>query len=476
MANLPALQPVNIQPVDIPNALSAHYKLQQMQQSQDYNNALMTAGPGLVSDDPTQQKNALATVAKYNPAAALQFQSAEMAKVKSASDMKLQHFQQSAQFFGGLASLPDDQVVQQASQSLAFAKAQGADTSQFEPIIARGNPAEIKSLAATLARNSLSMADQIKQQDTQWTQNHTTQRDKVADNFKRQEIGIQQQNANTNASKAVAPPLDANPELDPTSKDILSQTGLSMNGFMYLTGQASKLGRDAATRNAAAAEAKAFAKRSGTDVSTLGSQYKAYNDTLHSNVVRNNQMQILDGELTGTIRNLKPVADAASLGSLKVANVAKLFSGEQFTDPTVQQYSFYLKQLQSEVAGYLAAARGNLSENGSVKTDDSDMTDAASIIKNGLNSRQADGLLTAVQSTQEKAKSVLSTAVHSANKQVWGLFGLADNYDKTHPEPSQSAGPAHKAPQQGKFTEGQIYKDASGNRAKYVNGQFVPVQ
>lgn len=455
MANLPALQPVQIQPLDIPNALAAHYKLQEMQQQQDSRNALMQAGPGLVSNDPTQFQNSLSQIAGVDPQTALQLQASHAQQQKAAQDLQWDQLSKAGQVYGAISQLPDDQIVSGAQQALAIAKSHGADTSQIEPIVASGDPNKIRQFATLAAKVSMSRAQQLSQSnaDRSFQAGRSDHADTL--NYQNRSLAIQQQNANTNAQKAVAPPIDANPEIDPASRDILSQTGLSMNGFMYLTGQVSKLSRDAATRNAAAAEAKAFAKRSGTDVSTLASQYKAYNDTLHSNVLRNNQMQILDGELTGTISNLKPVADAASLGALKVANVAKLFAGEQVTDPTVQQYSFYLKQLQSEVAGYLAAARGNLSENGSVKTDDSDMRDAADIIKNGLNSRQADGLQQAIQSTQEKAKGVLSTAIHSANKQVWGLFGLGQNYDKLHPIPGQ----------QPQSNGGNVIRyDANGNR------------
>lgn len=215
---------------------------------------------------------------------------------------------------------------------------------------------------------------------------------------------------------------------DPESSSLLAQTGLSMPAFLAITGQASKLPRDAATRNAAFKQAEQFANSRGVDVSTMASQYDAYNKTLQANVMRNNQTNILEQELDGTISVLQPLADQAGLGGLRVGNVVKLFAGKEVNDPTVQQYRQQLLMLQSELAGMNAAARGNIDQAGNVKTDQSDMEDAARVIVNGLNSKGAGGLAAAIHSTTSKNRAVLEKNIDASRKAIWDLFGVGAHY------------------------------------------------
>ena len=42
-------------------------------------------------------------------------------------------------------------------------------------------------------------------------------------------------------------------------------------------------------------------------------------------------------------------------------------------------------------------------------------------------------------------------------------------------DPSGAKKPAQAAPKKSEFVEGKVYQDAKGNKAKYVNGKFVPV-
>ena len=153
--------------------------------------------------------------------------------------------------------------------------------------------------------------------------------------------------------------MEQAPELppDPASADILSQTGLSMNGFMALTGRLTQLPRDAATRNRATTEAQAFARKRGVDVSTLASQYKAQNAVLESNISRLNNTKIMEQELAGTVENLQAVI-GTDLSKVRIANVWKVWAGEQVNDPQAQQYAFHLGQLRNELAAYYAAAAG----------------------------------------------------------------------------------------------------------------------
>jgi|GEM_PF-6360747 len=216
--------------------------------------------------------------------------------------------------------------------------------------------------------------------------------------------------------------------IDPNSHAITAQTGLSVPAFLVLTGEASKLPRDKVTRNKAFKEAQDFANTKGVDISTLASQYKAYKDTLESNIERNNQTKVMEDELVGTIDNLRPVADAAAMGSLRVANVAKLFAGQEFSDPIVSQYSFHLQQLRTELAAYSAATQGRKGSGITVQ----DYAEAERVIKNGLSSKQADGLQKAVGDATHKMDAVMKRNIYLSNKAVWGLFGVGDNYDRVN--------------------------------------------
>ncbi len=218
--------------------------------------------------------------------------------------------------------------------------------------------------------------------------------------------------------------LPGDATLDPDSNSILAQTGLSLPAYMALTGQASKLPRDKASRQAAFNEAQKFANKQGVDVSTLTSQFQALNETLGSNIKRVNQTKIMEDELQGTIENLKPVADAAGAGRLRIANVAKLWAGEQVNDPIVNQYAFQLNQLKSELAAYNGAVQGRTGPS----LTQQDYNEAERVIKNGLSSGGAAGLSTAVTNATGKMNEVLNRSVDSARKGVWDLFGVGKNY------------------------------------------------
>lgn len=236
---------------------------------------------------------------------------------------------------------------------------------------------------------------------------------------------------------------------DPAAHELLGQTGLSVPAFYVLTGQSGSLPRDAVTRNIAFKQAEQFAKTHGVDISSLGDQYQAYNQTLRSNIMRNNQTNILEQEIAGTIDVLKPIADQAGMGGLNIANVAKLFAGKQFNDPTVQKYRQQLLILQSELAGMNAAARGNIDQSGNVKTDQGDMADAAQVITNGLNSGGAEGLKQAVQDTTTKNRTVLQANIDATRKAIWGLFGVGDNYKPLYASAADATGQNSQQQQNG---------------------------
>lgn len=224
-------------------------------------------------------------------------------------------------------------------------------------------------------------------------------------------------------------PVDLARAVDANSKSILAQTGLTMPGFLVLTGQASKLPRDKASRTRAFQEAENFANKAGVDVSTFASQYDANTETLQSNIKRANMTKVMEDELAGTIKTLKPVADAAKLGQLRVANVAKMFAGQEVNDPVIQNYRFNLNQLKTELAAYSAATQGR----GGNSITMQDYHEAEQVIKDGLSSKGADGLNAAVHAATGKMNSVMARNIRSSNKAVWNLFGVGQNFDKLYP-------------------------------------------
>lgn len=249
--------------------------------------------------------------------------------------------------------------------------------------------------------------------------------------FKQQQ-SLQASGAAATANAAAnAGPQPTPAEIDPQSGSILAQTGLSLPAFYAITGDASKLPRDKVSRTRAFQEAQDFANKRGVDVSTLASQYQAYNDTLQANIKRVNQTKIMEGELDGTIQNLQPVADAAKMGNLRIGNVAKLFAGQETNDPVVSQYAFQLNQLRAELAGYNAAIQGRT---GSSITQQ-DMQEAERVIKDGLSSKSADGLQKSVASATEKMTGVLHTNIDNSQKALWDLFGVGNNYKEKYPQP-----------------------------------------
>lgn len=203
---------------------------------------------------------------------------------------------------------------------------------------------------------------------------------------------------------------------------ITQATGLSLQAFNYLTqGTASMSRMPAAQRNQIMKEANDYLTKTGTDISTFQSQYKAYNDVVQKNIERANNTKIFGAEVSGTVDQfVNDIGD--NLGSLKAANVAKLFAGKEVNDPTVQKYNFDLKTMQNDLAGYYAASRGG------TQPDDSDLQAAADVIVNGLNGKSATAFQDSINSNEQKVTKVVNTAVDSARKQVWDLFGVGGKY------------------------------------------------
>lgn len=220
---------------------------------------------------------------------------------------------------------------------------------------------------------------------------------------------------------------------DATAPNITGQTGLSMDGFNYLIGNMSAMGRDKVTRARAAREAGEFAARSGTDVSTIKSRYTALNNVLQNNLQRANQMDILNQEVQGTVDNLAPVADKLSPSNIRWTREGVEFVGGLQNDPNVQQYATYLNQLRADLAGFNAVSGGKMTENGNARTDESDFRAAEKTIGSGLSSGGARGLAQAIQETGIKNRAIVDKAIEDTNRSVWQLFGVGKNWDATHP-------------------------------------------
>ena len=209
---------------------------------------------------------------------------------------------------------------------------------------------------------------------------------------------------------------------DPNSQSILSQTGLSVAAFNFLTQGTASLSRlSAADRKNIMNEAQNYLNKKGVDISTFQSQYKAYNDVLQKNVERANNTKIFAGEISGTVDQF--VNDIGNdFGKLKAANVAALFAGKQVNDPTTQKYAFDLQTMQNDLAGYYAASRG------ATQPELQDLNAAALVIQSGLNGKSAKAFQDSINANEEKVTGVVNKGVDSARKQVWDLFGVGDRY------------------------------------------------
>jgi hypothetical protein len=220
--------------------------------------------------------------------------------------------------------------------------------------------------------------------------------------------------------------VDKTNVIDPTSQSILSQTGLSQNAFLALTGQLSKLPRDANTRTAANKEMEAWARKNNIDTSTFAAEYEAYNSTVKTNIVRNNQAKVAENELLGTIANLRNAAQEAGLSNLNKLNVLKIFAGKELNTPAAETFKVHLTQLRNELSMYNAATAGQINADGSIRqTAEAEMRDISdNIIQNGFAAGSIDGFEKAIKASQQKLGTVLRDSIKNQQNSVWSLFGV----------------------------------------------------
>jgi len=248
---------------------------------------------------------------------------------------------------------------------------------------------------------------------------------------------------------------------DDLATGITGQTGLPLQAFAVLTGNAGSLPRDARTRSAAFSVANQFLQKRGVDAAGFASRYKANTDTLQKNIARVNQVEIMQDELVGTIENLTPIADAVRLGKLRVGNALAIAAGKEIDSPQASEYGFQLQQLRTELAGYNAALQGRSGNNIFVQ----DQLEADRLIKDGLSTGGISGIKKALQDSTAKMKPVLDKNVDKAQKRIWELFGVGDKYKNKYDDapvanviPTISSADGYAA-----LKSGTIYKDPQGN-------------
>jgi len=218
---------------------------------------------------------------------------------------------------------------------------------------------------------------------------------------------------------------------NPQSTSLIAQTGLSQAALDWLTKGVRPRGQQ--QYNAIQQEISDYSRKTGVDTATLEAQAKGYNNILTNNVQRNNQGQILENEIQGSIRNVAPLANAIGNGQISAANLANVWAGGQVNDPVVAQYKDQLLRLRGEIAGYNAVAAGKLTENGTARVDEGDLRQAEAIISNGINSGGLQGLASSIGMSTAKNRVVLQGAIDDANQGMWNLFGVGQNYKRSTP-------------------------------------------
>lgn len=419
-------------------------------------NILRTLGPGLASGDPM----AVSQYAQIDPTGAQGFQKGALENKDAQIKATLSNADLAGRTFGMLLNTPPAQQNMVYSSVRQQAQGLGIDTShwpdQYDPAFAQSKVAQ-----------AVSVKDQIQQHLDAVKQAETGRHDLASEGTAAMSARAAMISATKPQSVAIGSSLvgptgkvvfDGNAAMggtaepakaDAAAPNITGQTGLSMNGFNYLVGNTSALSRDKVTRNKAAAEAGAFAAKSGTDIASLQSQYKAYNNVLQNNLQKSNQMDILNNELQGTVKNLAPVADNLGGGNFRWTKDGAQFIGGLANSPNAQQYVTYLNQLRADLAGFNAVSAGKMTENGNARTDESDFHAAEQVIKNGIDSGGANGLAQAIQITGEKNKAVVGHAVDNANRGIWGLFGVGQNYKNKNDAPVAGTVPAPQKTQSG---------------------------
>ena len=243
---------------------------------------------------------------------------------------------------------------------------------------------------------------------------------------------------------------------DPTSSAITSATGLSIEAFNFLTQGTSALSRlTSSQRQQYMQEAQDWANKNGIDLSTFQSEYTALNTTLSNNIQRFNNTKIAEGEVTGTLANIDTASISAGLNTVNMENVGKILAGQQVNDASANAYAFYFNDLKNSLAYFYAAQQGKASP------DVIDDQQAAQVIVGGLADGGVSGLQSAVEATATKMQTVLSTAVDSAQQQIWTMFGVGGDYNPSSSTNIANANGSSGGGSSALPVAGSIYQDPS---------------
>lgn len=228
--------------------------------------------------------------------------------------------------------------------------------------------------------------------------------------------------------------------IDPNSNSLNAQTGLSQLAIDRATG-APNQPRTASIVAKVDDELTKYSVANNVDLSTLRARASGINSVVTQNVMRNNQGNILENEISGSVQNLGPLLDQLHNGQIDKANVLNIWAGRQVNDPVAQQAADQLGRLRNELAGYNAVAGGHLMENGTPHPFPEDVNAATKTIMDGINSGGVRAVAESVGMSAKKNRAVLANALDDARHDLWDAFGKGKNYKRTSPPLDGSGGP-----------------------------------
>jgi len=246
-------------------------------------------------------------------------------------------------------------------------------------------------------------------------------------------------------------------EIDPASKSILAQTGLSQNAFLALTGQLSKLPRDKDTRTKANMEMQKWAIDNDIDTSIFVAEYEAQTDIVKQYTKRAAAVDLRGEDIMLSLNMLKDITKEAQFGDLKIKNVAKLWAGRQVNDPVAQQYAYNLEDLRSAVAGFFAVQEGRN------MTTVEDGRNAEELIANGLATGSIQGLVDTIETVKKRTTAISNQAARNAQGSIWEMFGVTKPGGEGEETQTGMTGTLPDGTQVTKKADGSI-TDAMGNK------------
>lgn len=234
---------------------------------------------------------------------------------------------------------------------------------------------------------------------------------------------------------------DATPTkpLDPKSNNLTAQVGLSPGAIAVLSGQTQGMRMGQAQTQRIQAEIAAWGEARGINTSTIRPQVEGAFKTITQNVTRNNQAEILEHEISGSVENASVIADKVDLTKVNVGNVLAVWSGKQVNDNDAIQVADQFNRLREELAGYNAVAGGHLMDNGTPSPTPENFHAAEATITNGITSGGLKALDESVKMSAAKNKAILQQAIDDSNVRFYKLFG-----GTYHPEVTVEAPAAAK--------------------------------